>query len=137
MKKNGVNNIIRIPTSLQTKFFRYWLEFLSPFHSLSNRELEVAAAFLKKRYELSKYINDEEILNKVLMYTDTLQQIKAECNVSSAHFQVILGKLRKSNVFIGNAINPKFIPKNIEEGDNSFRLLLYFDFNEETVKQTL
>lgn len=129
MERNGLNNIIRIPTSLEGKFFRYWLEFLEPFHHLTEREIDIATAFLKQRYELSKAINDATILDKVTMSDDIKQKIREECNISAPHFQVIMGKLRKAKFIIEDRINPRFIPLGIKEEDNSFKLLLYFDFN--------
>lgn len=131
MERNGLNNIIRIPTSLEGKFFRYWLEFLEPFHHLTEREIDIATAFLKQRYELSKAINDVTILDKVTMSDDIKQKIREECNISAPHFQVIMGKLRKAKFIIEDRINPRFIPLGIKEEDNSFKLLLYFDFNSE------
>lgn len=128
--KGGVNNVIRIPTSLKGKFFRIWIEFLTPLHSLTNREKDVVAAFIKARFELSKSITDDTLLDKVVMSDDVKEKIKAECNVSDAFFQVILGKLRKTNVIIDGKINPKFIPKNLSLDDKSFQLLLYFDLDE-------
>ena len=56
MKK--ANNVVRIPTSLQENFFKYWFLFLKPFHNLTNREIDVIASFAKNRYELSKFIKD-------------------------------------------------------------------------------
>lgn len=131
MGNSGLNNIIRIPTSLEGKFFRYWLEFLEPFHGLTSRELDVATAFLKQRYKLSKAISDVNILDKVTISEDIKQKIKEECNITTPHFQVIMGKLRKAKFIIDNRINPRFIPLGIQEEDNSFKLLLYFDFNKE------
>ena len=124
-----VNNVIRIPTSLKGNFFRIWIEFLTPLHSLTNREKDVMASFIKNRFELSKVIKDEQLLDKWLMSDDTKAKVKEECDVSEAFFQVILGKLRKTNMIIDGRINPKFIPKNIEDKDPSFQLLLYFDLH--------
>lgn len=129
MAKGRINNVIRIPTSLQGKFFRYWLEFLSPFHGLTSREMDVATAFLKLRYELSKSITDPKILDEVTMNDQSKRKIKEECNISPAHFQVIMSKLKKSKVIIDNRINPKFIPKGISDDDKAFQLLLYFDLD--------
>ena len=42
------NNIIRIPTSLNGKFFKYWFEFLKPFHKLTDREIDVITSFVKQ-----------------------------------------------------------------------------------------
>ena len=120
------DNVVRIPTSLSTKFFRYWFEFLYPFHKLTDREIDVITSLVKQRYELSKVIKDDEILDRVTMSEDTKKKVREECNISLTHFLVIMGKLRKSNVIINNKINPKFIP-NIDEESGNFKLLLLFD----------
>ncbi len=120
------NNIVRIPTTLNGKFFRYWFEFLAPFHHLTNREIDVIACFVRKRFELSKSILDSSILDKVVMSEDVKKDIREECNITLPHFQVIMGKLRKSKIIIDGKINPRFIP-NIVEEDDSFKLLLLFD----------
>ena len=64
---NKANNIIRIQTSIDGNFFRYWLEFLRPFHKLTDREIDVTTAFLQKRYNLSKVIKDAAIIYKVTL----------------------------------------------------------------------
>ena len=120
------NNIVRIPTSLNGKFFRYWFEFLQPFHKLTEREIDVITSFVKQRYELSKVITDNEILDRVTMSEDTKRKVREECGITRPHFQVIMGKLRKSKVIIDNKINPRFIP-NVDSESNNFQLLLLFD----------
>lgn len=120
------NNIIRIPTSLSVNFFKLWLMFLKPFHKLTKREIDVAASFVKQRYELSKVIKDSEILDRVTMSEDTKKKVREECNITLPHFQVILGKLRKNKVIVDGKINPKFIP-NINANNDVFQLLLLFE----------
>ena len=124
MKK--ANNIVRIPTTLNGKFFRYWFEFLLPFHNLTSREIDVIAAFVKQRYQLSKVIKDDNILDKVIMSEDIKKKVREECNITLPHFQVIMGKIRKNKVIIDGKINPRFIP-NIDEGTGYFQLLLLFE----------
>lgn len=121
-----INNVIRIPTSLNSKFFRYWFEFLQPFHKLTEREIDVITSLVKQRYELSKVIKDDKILDRVTMSEDTKRKVREECNMTLPHFQVIMGKLRKSKVIIDNKINPRFIP-NIREDSGTFQLLLLFE----------
>jgi hypothetical protein len=60
------NNVIRVPCTLDS-LFRYWLNFLTPFHNLTDRETDVAAAFLKERHRLSKVILDNELVDRTLM----------------------------------------------------------------------
>lgn len=120
------NNVVRIPCSLDGSFFRYWFMFLKPFHKLTDREIDVITSFVKHRYELSKVIKDDGILDKVVMSEDTKRKVREECNITLPHFQVIMGKLRSSKVIIDGKINPRFIP-NIEEEDGFFKLLLLFE----------
>ncbi len=130
MGKLSINNVVRVPCKLNGKFFKYWLDFLQPLHNLTEREKQVVACYIKKRYELSQSINDENILNKYLMSKDIEDQIKEECDLKTTHLQVVLTKLRKIGVITTDgAINPKYIPK-VDPEKNSFSLLIFYDFND-------
>lgn len=120
------NNAIALKSSLSGKFFRMWLEFLRPFHKLTERETDVMAAFLKERFELSKVVSDQEVLNKLTMSEDTKRKVRDDCNISQAHFQVIMTKLKKSKMIDDGKINPRFIPR-VEQDAKSFQLLLSFE----------
>ena len=53
-----------------------------------------------------------------------------------AHFQVIMGKLRKSKIIVNGNINPRFIP-NIRKNDGgTFQLLLYFQIANEVQRDS-
>ena len=127
--KSGVDNVLSIPTSIKGKFFKHWFKFLLPYHGLTDREMDIAAAFLLKRYELSKVISDANILESVLMNEDTKRTIREECGVKHQHFQVIMSKLRKAKIVLDNKINPRFIP-NVKEENGNFKLLLLFTFDD-------
>lgn len=123
-----VDSIVRIPCKVDGKFFRYWFEFLQPFHNLTEREMDVITSFVKQRYELSKVIKDNEILDKVTMSEDTKKKVREECDISLPHFQVIMSKLRKNKVIIDGKINPRYIPS-VDEENGSFKMMLLFDFS--------
>lgn len=120
------NNVIALKSSLSGRFFRIWLEFLRPFHKLTERETDVMAAFLKQRFELSKVVSDQEVLNKLTMSEDTKKKVRDDCNISQAHFQVIMTKLKKSKMIDNGKINPRFIPR-VEQDARGFQLLLSFE----------
>ena len=121
-----VNNVIVLSQSpLGDEFFKYWFIFLRPLHHLTDREIDVIASFTKHRYELSKVITDSSLLDTVLMSEETKRKVREDCNITLAHFQVIMGKLRKNKVIIDNKINPKLIP-NISEDSKSLQLLVIF-----------
>lgn len=121
-----VNNVIGLSqTPLGDKFFKYWFIFLKPLHHLTDREIDVIASFTKHRYELSKVIKDSTLLDTVLMSEETKRKVREDCNITLAHFQVIMGKLRKNKVIVNNKINPKLIP-NLSEDSKSLQLLVLF-----------
>lgn len=122
------NNVIRIPCTLDS-LFRYWLDFLSPFHNLTDRETDVAAAFLKERYKLSKVILDSDLVDRTLMSEESQRKLRQECDLTNQHFQVIKSKLKTKKFFVNDKINPRLIP-NINEDIKSFQLLLVFDYTK-------
>lgn len=128
MAKGIADSVVRIPCKIDNSFFRYWFEFLQPFHHLTEREMDVITSFVKQRYELSKVVSDSDILDKIVMSEDTKRKVREECNMTLPHFQVIMGKLRKNNLIKDNKINPRYIPKVTEE-NGSFKLMLLFDFS--------
>jgi hypothetical protein len=130
----AVNNIIRIPVSLDTNFFRAWVEILTPIHNLCNREKDVLAALLKARFELSKEISDQNILDRVTLSNETREKVQKETGVSSGFYQVILGNLRKAKIIDKNGINKKLIPKDLHPTDDAFQAVFYFDLNAGNIK---
>lgn len=119
------NNVIRVPCNLNS-LFRYWLEFLVPFHNLTSRETDVATAFLKERYLLSKVILDNDLIDRTLMSEEFQRKLRQECDLTNQHFQVIKSKLKNKKFFVNDKINPRLIP-NIKEDSGLFQLLLVFD----------
>lgn len=129
-KKNPKpNNIVTVPTSLDTSFFKWWCVFLRPFVRLTDREIDVMSSFLKQRYELSKHINDPALLDTMVMSENTRKKVMEECNITLQHFYVVMSNLRKNKVITDNIINPRLIP-NIRQDDNGyFQLLVLFKDN--------
>lgn len=120
------NNVMAVPTSSDIDFFKWWCIFLRPFISLTNREIDIMACLLKHRHELSKYISDAALLDKMLMGEDVRLKIQKECNITSQHLCVVMSNLRKNKVIVDNIINPRLIP-NIRPDDNGcFQLLVLF-----------
>ena len=129
---NGINSVIRIPSSPGKEFFRMWLNFLRPFHLMSDRQVDVAATMLNLRFELGRVITDEFLLDKVVMSADSRRRIEEECGVTPEHLQMLLTKLKRANFITDGKINPRFVPR-FNDGDDSFKLMLYFDFNGKQV----
>ena len=120
------NNIVTVPTALDTDFFRWWCIFLRPFVNLTNREVDIVACFLRIRWELSRHISDPTILDKLVMSEEIRAKVKAECKVTSQYLSVVMSNLRKNKVIENNILNPRLVP-NIRPDDNGcFQLLVLF-----------
>lgn len=122
---NKPDSVILMPCNDLTSFYKKWFELLRPFHHLTDREIDVAAAFVRQRYELSKKISDPDLLDQVLWSEQSRKEIRESCNMTQAHFQMVVSSLRKCRMIIDNRINPRYIP-NITGDDNDFSLLIYF-----------
>ena len=122
MNKKGIDSVIRIPCKLDYSFFKMWFMFLQPFHNLTAREMEVAASLVKQRYELSKAVLDEGILDKLVMSEDTKRKVREECEMTLPHFRV-----RKAKIIVDGKLNPRYLPK-IPTDPETFKLMLLFDF---------
>ena len=127
--KSKPNNVIRIPCKLET-FFRYWLAFLSPFHSLTQREIDIASAMLLKRYQLSKAISKPDILDMTVMGENIQREIREEFGITGPHYQQIKNKLKEKGFIVDKRINKRLIP-NIKEENGVFQLLLVFEYNDD------
>lgn len=120
------NNIVTVPTNLDTDFFKWWCIFLRPFLNITNREIEIVACFLKHRWELSKNVSDPTLLDKLVMAEDTKKKVRQECKVTAAYLSVVISNLKKNHVIENGTINPRLIP-NIRQDDNGcFQLLVLF-----------
>ncbi len=118
-------NIKRILTDKKS-IFRYWLEFLKPYHKLRAKEIEALALMLYYRYELSREIPNPEMVNLVLFSTETRNKIREDLGgMGQKVFNNLLTSLRKKKVLSkDNKINPVLIPNMTEDG---FKLVFNFE----------
>ncbi len=123
-------NIKRIHTDKKS-IFRYWLEFLKPYHKLRSKEIEALSLMLYYRYELSREIPKEEIVDMILFSTETRNKIREELDgMGQKVFNNLLTSLRKKEVITkDNKINPVLIPNMTEEG---FKLVFNFEVKDAT-----
>lgn len=128
MARRIADNVIPISTSLDVSFFRAWLDFTAPLHTLTNKERLVMAHYLKEHYDLNKVVTDDAILAQVLAGTSIKQKIMDACSLKASNLQVVLHKFKKLNLMIEGRINPKLVPavtqEVIESGE--FRLMVRF-----------
>ena len=128
MSKNPNINVKRIHTSKKS-IFRYWLEFLKPYHKLRQKEIEALSLLLYYRYELSREISDMEMVDMILFSTQTRTKIRVDLNdMGQKVFNNLLTSLRKKNIISkDNKINKVLIPNMSEDG---FKLIFDFDIKK-------
>ena len=119
------DDVVRIPCSLES-FFSYWVEVLKPFHKLTNRESEILAAFLSRRYDLSKSISDEDLLDAMLMSDETKADVREMTGLGIPSLYAILKTFEKRKVTINGKINKRFIPKLSDDKDN-YKMMFFFE----------
>lgn len=119
------NNTFFIDTT-DEDFYRAWMDFTAPYHHLTSREREVAARILSYYFKLKPHVGDDlEVLRDLLWSRKTRKDMMESLNMSSAHFQMVLKKLRESQFLVDGDINPRFIPHKTDEP----RLMLAVVFN--------
>ena len=123
-------NVKRISTS-KKEIFRYWLEFLKPYHKLRQKEIEVLSLMLYYMYELSREVKNPKLVNKLLFSTETRNQIREDLGgMGQKVFNNLLSSLRKKKVLsANNVINPVLIPNMTEDG---FQLIFNFEIDPKT-----
>lgn len=113
------------------KFFMYWLQFLKPYHKLRDKEIEMLSLFLNKRYELSKKITDDDLLDTMLFDKNIKDQIREEMSYSNHQvFNNMLSSLRTKGVIVNGKINKGLIPQ-LADDSNNFKLIFNFNIQDE------
>lgn len=121
-----MNNMIPLKCT-EESFYRLWMEFLTPFHKLTSRERDVAARIIAQYFYLKKSIPDPEVLRDVLWSHKSRKDMRESLKMSSAHFQMVLAKLRENQVIINDDLNPAYIPN---KGDAPrFLLGIFYDWS--------
>lgn len=124
-------NIKVIPTDKRS-IFRYWLEFLKPFHKLRSREMDALALILYYRNEISKQVHNENMIQTILFSTETRKKMRIDLDdMEQKVFNNLLTSLRKKNVLtLENRVNPKLIPTITEDG--GIQLVFNFKIKNDT-----
>ena len=127
MKPSNIFNV----KCTEDSFFRTWVEFLAPYHKLTAREREVMARIILQYFKLKERVQDPILLNEMLWTNSSRKDMRESLNMSQAHFQMILAKLRSSQVLIENDnINPRYLPHLGE--DPRLLLLVVFDWSSKS-----
>lgn len=121
------NNTFFIETTAEG-FYRAWMDFTAPYHRLTSREKEVAARILSYYFKLKASIQDPEVLRDLLWSRKTRKDMMESLNMTPAHFQMVLKKLRQAQFIVDGDINIRFIPHKTD--DSRFMLAVYFNWSD-------
>ena len=126
VKRPAAAGVTRIPNR-DDEFFRAWLEVMRPLHSLASKEMDFAAAFLKKRHELAKTMTDDRLIDKVLFDSETKIAIANSLGISYSYMQYIFKKMRESGMIKGKRVDPLYCPS--YENGKPVRWVFLFENN--------
>jgi len=126
-RKPVADGMVIIPTT-NSNFIRTWLEVMRPFHRLTAREMDFAAAFLEKRYEIASNIADPDknqaMIDRLLFDDDTKEAVRERVGLTKSHMQVIMHKMKSSGLIGDRKFNMNYVP-NWTPG-KPFRLVMVF-----------
>ena len=126
------DNMVTIEGTPSKNFFKWWCIIMTPFIGLTPKEIDLVSSLLKQRHELSKKILDPILLDSQLMDNKTRDKVLKECNITLAHFYVLMSSLRSKGIITESGINSKVIPR-ISENNNGFCQLLFL-FKDDAIK---
>lgn len=124
------NNVVLLRCGTES-FYRMWVEFLTPFHRLANRERDVAARLLSQWGRLLEGCGGDEYVARQLLWTQASRSdMRATLGMTPAHFQMVLTKLKRCGFLDAKtgALNPRYIPHTVP-GDPRFELRIVFDMS--------
>lgn len=132
----AVKKVLGVDTNGENDFFSLWVEYLAPKHHLTKSEQKFLAACIRQRYELSKGITDEILLDETCLNETYRTKIRQELGISTQQMQNVIVKLKKQHILIPRnvpfsdklsyyKIAPDFIPPYNEDED--FLLILLFN----------
>ena len=136
MANDTVNKLLMVNCSGEKDFFDLWVEYLTPRHRLTKAEQKYLAACLRNRYELSKNITDEILLEETCMNEVYRTKIRESIGYNIQRAQNVLSKLKKLEILVAKKypfservhyykIAPSLIPEYDENKDFALVFLFY------------
>lgn len=104
--------------------YKDWLELTKPWHSLTLKELEVAALFIKSYIDNKDKIINDELLNNFVLSTENKRNIRKKLDMTPTYFQILLRGLRDKKFILDNKINKNYIPSFNQEGNIVLAIIL-------------
>lgn len=132
------DNMITITGSPEKNFFKWWCTIINPLLykvlqvTLTPKEMDLMASFLKLRHELSKKILDPIIVDSQLMTNDSRDLVIQDCGISLSYFYVLHSNLKGKGLITDTGINPILVPR-ISKDNNGYCQLLFL-FKDDIIK---
>jgi len=124
------NNFFYVKCANDGKFFRSWIEFLTPYHHMTEREKDVAARILHQYFKFAENVEDPDVRKDLLWSRSSRKDMMASLGMNQPNFQMTLLKLRNAGFLIDREIQPKYIPHVVFQ-DNKLLLQVMFDWTSE------
>lgn len=135
---------IRCGKNPDDDFFYKYVLFLRPYHGLTKGEMLVMAAILRARYDMSKKVSDDNIIDQICLNDIGRAKIRESLNMPSDTFNNFMRKLRDAKVISANMRNghieyysvaPSMIPEKPKDGLNLLMCFIEPDEANSTTKR--
>ena len=100
-----------------SQVFNTLLALLVNFHHLTDKEIDVAALFLKTYFKNQKSIINDDVLNDVTLSLENKRKIREELKLTPTYFQIIIKALKDKGFITNGKINPLYIPTFTKSGN--------------------
>lgn len=120
------DNMFTIEGTEEKNFFKWWCTLMTLFINITPKEIDLVASLLKQRHELSKKISDPTLVDSQLKNNDTRQKVLEECNITLAHYYVLMSNLRSKGIITEAGINSRLIPRISKDNNGYCQLLVLF-----------
>lgn len=103
-------NAIKLASNSES-IYKDWLKILKPWNKLTDKEINIAAMFVKSYIENKDNVSDLETLNKLIFSTENKRKIRLAEGLTPTYFQIILRGLRDKNFILeNNTLNLQYVP---------------------------
>lgn len=117
--------------TIADRVFNTWLALLTNFHHLTDKEIDVAALFLKTYFKNQKSIINDDVLNDVTLSLENKRKIREELKLTPTYFQIIIKSLKDKGFIKNGKINPLYIPTFSKSGSIVIAFIIKTNDNQE------
>jgi len=111
-------------------FYKHFLNFMKPINPISklqNKQIEILASLLYKRWEIEQKVNDYTLIPKLLFSIDSRNDIMKMCGITDTNYYGVISIFKKLKIIVDNDLSKKVIPESVND---KFSLIIAFTIHD-------